>query len=124
MKQNTQSIAAFQEAQKHIPGGVNSPVRSFKSVDDDPLFIASAKGAKIFDIDGHEYIDYVGSWGPMILGHAHPDVILAIQRTAAKGTSFGAPTPVSYTHLRAHETRHDLVCRLLLEKKKTRNNKT
>lgn len=92
MKQYTQSIAAFQEAQKHIPGGVNSPVRSFKSVDGDPLFIASAKGAKVFDIDGHEYIDYVGSWGPMILGHAHPDVIMAIQKTAAKGTSFGAPT--------------------------------
>jgi glutamate-1-semialdehyde 2,1-aminomutase len=92
MKNYTQSIAAFQEAQKHIPGGVNSPVRSFKSVDGDPLFIASAKGAKVFDIDGHEYIDYVGSWGPMILGHAHPDVIMAIQKTAAKGTSFGAPT--------------------------------
>jgi glutamate-1-semialdehyde 2,1-aminomutase len=92
MKNYTQSIAAFAEAQKHIPGGVNSPVRSFKSVDGDPLFIASAKGAKVFDIDGHEYIDYVGSWGPMILGHAHPDVIMAIQKTAAKGTSFGAPT--------------------------------
>lgn len=92
MKQYTQSIAAFQEAQKHIPGGVNSPVRSFKSVDGDPLFISSARGAKVFDIDGHEYIDYVGSWGPMILGHAHPDVIMAIQKTAAKGTSFGAPT--------------------------------
>ena len=61
-------------------------------MDGDPLFIASAKGAKVFDIDGHEYIDYVGSWGPMILGHAHPDVIMAIQKTAAKGTSFGAPT--------------------------------
>lgn len=92
MKQYTQSIAAFKEAQKHIPGGVNSPVRSFKSVDADPLFIASAKGAKVVDIDGHEYIDYVGSWGPMILGHTHPDVIMAIQKTAAKGTSFGAPT--------------------------------
>lgn len=92
MKNYTQSIAAFAEAQKHIPGGVNSPVRSFKSVDGDPLFIASAKGAKVFDIDGHEYIDYVGSWGPMILGHAHPDVVMAIQKTVAKGASFGAPT--------------------------------
>jgi len=92
MKNYTQSIAAFKEAQKHIPGGVNSPVRSFKSVDGDPLFIASAKGAKVFDIDGHEYVDYVGSWGPMILGHAHPDVIMAIQKTATKGSSFGAPT--------------------------------
>ena len=92
MNQYTQSIAAFQEAQKHIPGGVNSPVRSFKSVDGDPLFIASAKGAKVFDIDGNEYIDYVGSWGPMILGHSHPDIVMAIQKTAAKGCSFGAPT--------------------------------
>jgi glutamate-1-semialdehyde 2,1-aminomutase len=92
MKQYSQSIEAFAEAQKHIPGGVNSPVRSFKSVDGNPLFIASAKGAKIFDIDGHEYIDYVGSWGPMILGHAHPDVVMTIQKTASKGTSFGAPT--------------------------------
>lgn len=92
MKQYTQSIAAFKEAQKHIPGGVNSPVRSFKSVDGDPVFIASAKGAKVIDIDGHEYIDYVGSWGPMILGHAHPDVMMAIQKAAARGTSFGAPT--------------------------------
>lgn len=92
MKQYTQSTAAFKEAQKHIPGGVNSPVRSFKSVGLTPLFISSAKGAKVYDIDGHEYIDYVGSWGPMILGHAHPEVIMAIQKTAAKGTSFGTPT--------------------------------
>lgn len=92
MKQYTQSIEAFKEAQKHIPGGVNSPVRSFKSVDGAPVFIASAKGAKVIDIDGHEYIDYVGSWGPMILGHAHPDVMMAIQKAAARGTSFGAPT--------------------------------
>ena len=92
MNQYTQSIAAFKEAQKHIPGGVNSPVRSFKSVDGDPLFIASAKGAKVFDIDGNEYIDYVGSWGPLILGHSHPDIVMAIQKTAAKGCSFGAPT--------------------------------
>jgi glutamate-1-semialdehyde 2,1-aminomutase len=92
MKNYTQSFAAFAEAQKHIPGGVNSPVRSFRSVGSNPLFIASANGAKVFDIDGHEYIDYVGSWGPMILGHAHPDVVMSIQKTAAKGASFGAPT--------------------------------
>jgi glutamate-1-semialdehyde 2,1-aminomutase len=92
MKNYKLSIEAFKEAQKHIAGGVNSPVRSFKSVDGNPLFIASAKGAKVFDIDGNEYIDYVGSWGPMIIGHAHPDVIMAIQKTAAKGSSFGAPT--------------------------------
>jgi glutamate-1-semialdehyde 2,1-aminomutase len=86
------SIAAFQEAQKHIPGGVNSPVRSFGSVGGNPPFIAKAAGSKVTDIDGNEYIDYVGSWGPMILGHAHPTVVEAIQKTAALGASFGAPT--------------------------------
>lgn len=86
------SITAFQEAQKHIPGGVNSPVRSFGSVGGNPPFIAKAAGSKVTDIDGNEYIDYVGSWGPMILGHTHPDVVKAIQETAALGASFGAPT--------------------------------
>ncbi len=86
------SIEAFKEAQKHIPGGVNSPVRSFGSVGGNPLFIARAAGSGITDIDGNEYIDYVGSWGPMILGHAHPRVVEAIQQTAALGASFGAPT--------------------------------
>jgi glutamate-1-semialdehyde 2,1-aminomutase len=86
------SIAAFQEAQKHIPGGVNSPVRSFGSVGGNPPFIAKASGSKVTDIDGNEYIDYVGSWGPMILGHAQPSVVEAIQKTAALGASFGAPT--------------------------------
>jgi glutamate-1-semialdehyde 2,1-aminomutase len=86
------SKTAFQEAQKHIPGGVNSPVRSFGSVGGNPPFIAKAAGSKITDIDGNEYIDYVGSWGPMILGHAHPAVVEAIQKTAALGASFGAPT--------------------------------
>ena len=86
------SIAAFQEAQKSIPGGVNSPVRSFKSVGGNPLFISKASGSKVTDIDGNEFIDYVGSWGPMILGHTHPDVVAAIQKTAALGASFGAPT--------------------------------
>ncbi|HPF50666.1 MAG TPA: glutamate-1-semialdehyde 2,1-aminomutase [Draconibacterium sp.] len=86
------SKAAFAEAQKHIPGGVNSPVRSFRSVGGNPLFIDSAKGSKVTDIDGNEFIDYVGSWGPMILGHTHPKVVAAIQQTAALGASFGAPT--------------------------------
>ena len=86
------SREAFAEAQKHIPGGVNSPVRSFRSVGGNPLFIDSAKGSKVTDIDGHEFIDYVGSWGPMILGHTHPKVVQAIQQTAALGASFGAPT--------------------------------
>lgn len=88
----TKSIQAFHEAQKHIPGGVNSPVRSFKSVNATPPFIASASGSKVTDIDGNTYIDYVGSWGPMVLGHTHPDVVKAIAETAAKGASFGAPT--------------------------------
>lgn len=88
----TKSIQAFQEALEYIPGGVNSPVRSFKSVESDPVFIESAQGSKVRDIDGNEYIDYVGSWGPMILGHAHPDVLKALAETMQKGTSFGAPT--------------------------------
>ena len=86
----TKSSELFAEAQKHIPGGVNSPVRAFKSVGRDPLYIASAKGAKLVDVDGNEFIDYIGSWGPMILGHAHPSVIEAIRETALSGTSFGA----------------------------------
>ncbi|GET24647.1 glutamate-1-semialdehyde 2,1-aminomutase [Prolixibacter sp. NT017] len=88
----TKSIQAFQEALEYIPGGVNSPVRSFRSVESDPVFIESAQGSKVRDIDGNEYIDYVGSWGPMILGHSHPDVLKALAETIQKGTSFGAPT--------------------------------
>jgi glutamate-1-semialdehyde 2,1-aminomutase len=86
------SARAFAEACRVLPGGVNSPVRAFGGVDVGPLFVAGAKGSKIFDIDGNEYIDYVGSWGPMILGHAHPSVIAAVEAAARKGTSFGAPT--------------------------------
>jgi glutamate-1-semialdehyde 2,1-aminomutase len=86
------SKQAFLEAQSCIPGGVNSPVRAFKSVQADPVFIRSAKGAEIIDIDGNRYIDYVGSWGPMILGHAHERVIETIRTTALSGTSYGAPT--------------------------------
>ncbi len=86
------SAQAFAEAKSFLPGGVNSPVRAFGGVNVRPLFIAAAKGSKIYDIDGNEYIDYVGSWGPMILGHAHPKLIEAIQAAVKKGTSFGAPT--------------------------------
>ncbi|SMP15795.1 glutamate-1-semialdehyde 2,1-aminomutase [Desulfurobacterium pacificum] len=82
----------FEEAKKYIPGGVNSPVRAFKSVGDTPRFIAKAKGSHIWDVDGNEYIDYVCSWGPMILGHAHPSVVEGIKEQAEKGTSYGAPT--------------------------------
>lgn len=86
------SSSLFKRAQISIPGGVNSPVRAFKSVGSEPLFINSAMGSKIFDADGNEYIDYVGSWGPMILGHCHPNVVNAIKTAADKGCSFGAPT--------------------------------
>ncbi|HEX8736300.1 MAG TPA: glutamate-1-semialdehyde 2,1-aminomutase [Pyrinomonadaceae bacterium] len=84
------SSKLFAEAQKHMPGGVNSPVRAFKSVGREPLYIKKAKGAKMFDVDGNEFIDYVGSWGPMILGHAPENVIAAIREAAEDGTSFGA----------------------------------
>ena len=82
----------FKEAKKYIPGGVNSPVRAFKAVGGTPPFIAWAQGSKIYDVDGNAYIDYVGSWGPMILGHKHPSVIEALKRALERGTSFGAPT--------------------------------
>lgn len=81
----------FQRAQAVIPGGVNSPVRAFRSVGGDPVFIEAARGARILDVDGNEYIDFVGSWGPMIVGHAHPRVLEAMTRAAARGTSYGAP---------------------------------
>ena len=87
-----ESQKAFEEAKKYMPGGVNSPVRSYPHMNCPPPFIASAKGAHITDIDGNEYVDYIGSWGPMILGHAHPKVIDAIQKAAEKSTSYGAPT--------------------------------
>jgi glutamate-1-semialdehyde 2,1-aminomutase len=86
------SAALFAEAKQIIPGGVNSPVRAFKSVGCDPIFISSAKGSRIYDADGNSYVDYVGSWGPMILGHCHPKVVEAIQQAAVSGASFGAPT--------------------------------
>ena len=92
-KLNTRkSEKAFKEAQKHIPGGVNSPVRAFGPVGGHPIFFKSGSGCHVTDIDGNSYIDYVGSWGPLILGHAYPAVIKKIKSTAAKGTSFGAPT--------------------------------
>ena len=88
----TRSHDLFVAAQRHIPGGVNSPVRAFRSVGGDPIFFESAAGAYVTDAEGKQYIDYVGSWGPMILGHAHPGVIAAVVERAAKGLSFGAPT--------------------------------
>ena len=91
---NTNSKEQFNRAKKSIPGGVNSPVRAFKSINGEPLFIDKAKGSKIYDIDGNEYIDFVSSWGPLILGHAHDEVVTAIKETAEKGTSYGAPTVI------------------------------
>ncbi|MCB8817308.1 glutamate-1-semialdehyde 2,1-aminomutase [Desulfosporosinus shakirovi] len=88
------SRQAFARAQVVIPGGVNSPVRAFKSVGRDPVFIDRGQGAHIWDIDGNQYLDFVGSWGPLIVGHAHPDVVAAIKRVAERGTSYGAPTEV------------------------------
>jgi len=88
----SKSAALFAEAKQVIPGGVNSPVRAFQSVGGEPLFIERATGSTLFDVDGNAYIDYVGSWGPMILGHSHPKVIEAVCRAAVKGASFGAPT--------------------------------
>lgn len=84
----------FNAAKQHIPGGVNSPVRAFKSVSGTPLFVKNASGPYLYDSEGKQYIDYVGSWGPMILGHAHPEVIQAVQNAANNGLSFGAPTEI------------------------------
>jgi glutamate-1-semialdehyde 2,1-aminomutase len=88
----SKSIELFEEAQNYIPGGVNSPVRAFKSVGLNPVFIERGQGSKMYDVDGNEYIDYVGSWGPLILGHRHPEIISALQDYLEKGTSYGAPT--------------------------------
>jgi glutamate-1-semialdehyde 2,1-aminomutase len=90
----TEATVLFSDAKQVIPGGVNSPVRSFSGVGGTPVFIDHANGAYIYDSSGNRYIDYVGSWGPMILGHAHPDVIAAVKQAAGKGLSFGAPTEI------------------------------
>ena len=86
------SKALFKKSQRVIPGGVNSPVRAFRAVGGTPVFFREANGAYLWDVDGNKYIDYVGSWGPAILGHAHPDVVRAVKERAEKGLSFGAPT--------------------------------
>jgi len=96
----------FERAQRHIPGGVNSPVRAFRSVGGVPCFFVEGAGPRVTDADGKTYLDYVGSWGPLILGHAHPDVVRAVQETAARGLSFGAPTELEIDMA-------DLVCDLL-----------
>src|SRR5210317_1384224 len=89
----TSSHELIERARLHIPGGVNSPVRAFNGVGGDPVFFERAEGACLYDVEGRAYIDYVGSWGPMIAGHAHPAIISAVQKAAARGLSFGAPCP-------------------------------
>ena len=102
----SRSETLFANAQKHIPGGVNSPVRAFKSVGGTPLFFKHAEGAYVTDEDDKRYVDYVGSWGPMILGHSHPDVLDAVRKQLEHGLSYGAPT--------AMETEMaDLVCSIV-----------
>src|SRR5438477_8540464 len=86
------SRAAFARAKQLMPGGVNSPARAFGGVGGEPIFFARGEGAYLFDLDGNRYIDYIGSWGPMILGHCHPAVTAALEAAIARGTSFGAPT--------------------------------
>src|ERR671931_2703069 len=92
MSNTTRSTALFGEAQQLIPGGVNSPVRAFRGVGGVPRFIERGEGPYLYDVDSNRYIDYVLSWGPLILGHAHPDVVAALQEAATRGTSYGAPT--------------------------------
>ena len=88
----TKSAALFEQAKTYFPGGVNSPVRAFKSVEGPPVFFNKGKGSHVWDVDGNEYIDFCCSWGPLILGHAHPMVNAAILETVANGTTFGVPT--------------------------------
>ena len=97
MTSRTKSDLLFAEALKYIPGGVNSPVRAFRAVGGQPFFVNKAKGARVWDVDGNEYLDYVGTWGPAILGHAHPRIIKAVQAAAQDGTSFGIPNPFEVT---------------------------
>lgn len=92
VRKDTNSKVAFDEAKQYIPGGVNSPVRAFKSVGITPVYIDHGEGSRVYDIDGQSYLDYVCSWGPLIMGHAHPEVVKALQAAVVKGTSFGAPT--------------------------------
>ena len=103
---NTRHQELFARAQKHIPGGVNSPVRAFRSVGGTPCFFARGAGARVIDVDDNAYLDYVGSWGPLILGHAHPEVVAAVQQAASHGLSFGAPTEMEVEMA-------DLLCKLL-----------
>jgi glutamate-1-semialdehyde 2,1-aminomutase len=97
MISRAKSEALFAEALRYIPGGVNSPVRAFRAVGGRPFFVERAEKAHVYDVDGNEYVDYVGTWGPAILGHAHPRIIAAVQQAATRGTSFGIPNPLEVT---------------------------
>ncbi len=113
MISRTKSNQLFAEALKYIPGGVNSPVRAFRAVGGKPFFVNKAEGARVCDVDGNEYVDYVGTWGPAILGHAHPKIIKAVQAAAENGTSFGIPNPSEVTMAR-------LICALVPSVQKVR----
>jgi glutamate-1-semialdehyde 2,1-aminomutase len=113
MISQAKSEQLFAEALIHIPGGVNSPVRAFRGVGGQPFFVDRAKGSRVWDVDGNEYVDYVCTWGPAILGHAHPGIIKAVQSTAEKGTSFGIPNPLEVSMAR-------LVCEAVASLEKVR----
>ncbi|MGZ4964004.1 MAG: aminotransferase class III-fold pyridoxal phosphate-dependent enzyme, partial [Limisphaerales bacterium] len=113
MISHAKSEQLFAEALNYIPGGVNSPVRAFRGVGGTPFFADRVSGAHVFDVDGNDYIDYVGTWGPAILGHAHPKIIKAVKDTAERGTSFGIPNPLEVTMAR-------LVCDTVPSVKKVR----
>jgi glutamate-1-semialdehyde 2,1-aminomutase len=113
MVSRARSEQLFAEALKYIPGGVNSPVRAFRAVGGQPFFVNRAKEAHVWDVDGNEYVDYVGTWGPAILGHAHPKIIKAVQQAAENGTSFGIPNPAEVTIAK-------LICSLVLSVEKVR----
>ncbi|HEX3798875.1 MAG TPA: glutamate-1-semialdehyde 2,1-aminomutase [Verrucomicrobiae bacterium] len=113
MTSRPKSEQLFAEALRYIPGGVNSPVRAFRAVGGTPFFVNRAEKAHVFDVDGNDYVDYVGTWGPAILGHAHPKIISAVQKTAANGTSFGIPNPLEVTMAK-------LICEAVPSVKKVR----
>ncbi|MBM3154586.1 MAG: aminotransferase class III-fold pyridoxal phosphate-dependent enzyme, partial [Chloroflexi bacterium] len=97
MKNINRSNHLFEQAQRYLVGGVDSPVRAFKAVGGTPLFIQRGRGSRIFDADGNAFIDYVGSWGPLILGHCHPRIVTAVKKAVEHGSSFGAPTELEIT---------------------------
>jgi len=113
MVSREKSERLFAEALKYIPGGVNSPVRAFRAVGGQPFFVDRAAAAHVWDVDGNNYVDYVGTWGPAILGHAHPKIIKAVQQAAENGTSFGIPNPSEVTMAR-------LICSLVPSVEKVR----